>query len=81
MKITIRLFAQLRLQSGTASVTLELPEGATVSTALDRFFADYPGLSPYRPTLLSAVDLDYAAPGQPLRDGQEIALIPPVQGG
>ena len=64
MRVTIRLFAHLRLLAGVSSVPLELPPGATVGAALDRFFAEYPGLRDHRPSTLAAVGLEYAPPEQ-----------------
>ena len=55
---------------------LELPEGALVSDALARLHdlvADTP--------VVMAVNQEYAAAGDPLHAGDELALIPPVSGG
>jgi molybdopterin synthase catalytic subunit len=40
-----------------------------------------PALAPGRASLRFAVNGDYADPGRPLADGDEIACIPPVSGG
>jgi MoaE-MoaD fusion protein len=39
------------------------------------------GLGDEPPGLLYAVNREYAEPGRPLSDGDEVALIPPVSGG
>src|SRR5215210_4769495 len=76
MQVTVRLFAGLRERAGFGSQELELDEGAVVA---DVWRALELGEQP--PGLLYAVNRAYAAPDVVLRDGDEIALIPPVSGG
>jgi molybdopterin synthase catalytic subunit/molybdopterin converting factor small subunit len=76
VKITVRLFAGLRERAGAGQLKLELPDGASIGdvwAALD--LGDEPS------GLLYAVNRAYAEPQQPLADGDEVALIPPVSGG
>jgi molybdopterin synthase catalytic subunit len=76
MQVRIRLFAALRERAGTSELQLELPDGAQVSDALAQLSAltgDVP--------VVMAVNQEYAPPDQPLRGGDELALIPPVSGG
>ena len=76
MDVSVRLFAGLRERAGTGSRTVRLAAGATVGdvwAALE--LGDEPA------GLLYAVNKEYAAAGQPLADGDEVALIPPVSGG
>jgi molybdopterin converting factor small subunit len=60
---------------------LELPEGTNVAGLLadlqDRGTRD----AAVWKTLAVAVNREYAAPGTVLRDGDEVALLPPVSGG
>jgi MoaE-MoaD fusion protein len=76
MKVTVRLFAQLRERAGRRELELELPDGARVSDAL----AAVAELSAGIP-LVMAVNREYADPADELRAGDELALIPPVSGG
>lgn len=76
MRVTVRLFAQLRERAGTAELTLELPDGARVSDALDQMQRLAVGLP-----LVLAVNRSYAEPADLLRPGDELALVPPVSGG
>ena len=74
MPITVRLFAGLRERAGWARRELDgLERVADVWPAL--------GLGEEPGGLLYAVNREYAEPGQELRDGDEVALIPPVSGG
>jgi MoaD family protein len=88
MRITLLLFASYRDLAGTGSVTLELPPGATAAdavAALRTRAGEEPGAVhrlarlPPRPAL--AVNRRHAAADTPLRDGDEVALLPPVAGG
>jgi molybdopterin synthase catalytic subunit len=76
VQITVRLFAGLRERAGSASRTLELPEGATVADVWAPLeLGDEPS------GLLYAVNKEYAAASATLADGDEVAVIPPVSGG
>ena len=76
MRVVVRLFAGLRERAGEGERTVELPEDAS---AADVWAALALGDEP--PGLLYAVNRAYAPPERPLRDGDEVALIPPVSGG
>jgi MoaE-MoaD fusion protein len=76
MEVTVRLFAMLRERAGAPELTLDLPEGARVSDALDSL----EGLAEGIP-LVMAVNREYADAGRVLDPGDELALIPPVSGG
>lgn len=79
MIITVKLFAQLRVAAGTGELTLELPPGATAADAARRIKLDHPGLEPAGSMV--AVNATYADPGTELREGDVLALLPPVAGG
>ena len=76
MEVTVRLFAMLRERAGAPEVTLDLPEGARVSDALDSLAGLAEGIP-----LVMAVNREYADAGRVLDPGDELALIPPVSGG
>ena len=76
MQVTVRLFAGLRERAGASRRELELPDGVTVADvwpALD--LGEEPG------GLVYAVNRAYADGSQPLAQGDEVGLIPPVSGG
>jgi molybdopterin synthase catalytic subunit/molybdopterin converting factor small subunit len=74
MQVTVRLFAGLRERAGWARRELD---------GIERVGDVWPalGLGEEPGGLLYAVNREYAEPGQELRDGDEVALIPPVSGG
>ena len=81
MFVTIRLFARLREIAGNPELTRELPDGATAETAWSALAQEFPALGDYRRTVSCAVNADYAAFSTTLRDGDEVAFLPPVSGG
>ncbi len=76
MRVTVRLFAQLRERAGRSELELELPDGARVRDAL----AAVGDLAAGLPVVM-AVNREYADEGAALAPGDELALIPPVSGG
>jgi molybdopterin synthase catalytic subunit len=81
MQVKLKFFALYRDRAGTEEATLELPDGALVAEALEHVRDAYPGLRTLPSRVLVAVNMDYADPAQPLKHGDELALIPPVAGG
>lgn len=78
----VRLFAALRERSEASEFEIELPDGATAASAVDRAaeqagFADLVGKLPF----VVAINREYADNERALSDGDELALIPPVSGG
>jgi molybdopterin synthase catalytic subunit/molybdopterin converting factor small subunit len=73
MSVQVRLFAGLRERAGWSSREIEARTVAEVWPEL--------GLGDEPEGLLYAVNREYAERTQELRDGDEVALIPPVSGG
>jgi molybdopterin converting factor subunit 1 len=81
MQVKVRLFATLRQLAGWGSQPLDLPDDATVSAALTELDRRYPQLTVTKRTIYVAVNQEYARGTQVLREGDELALFPPVSGG
>jgi molybdopterin converting factor subunit 1 len=81
VRIRVRLFAIQRELAGTREVALELPEGASVAEAWTALVGIHPGLAPGRDSVRFARNGAYADATEPLGDGDELAVIPPVSGG
>ncbi len=81
MRVTVRTFAALREALGGGSLDLELPDGATVGEAVAALAARAPRAGPLLERSACAVNARYAARGERLSSGDELALIPPVSGG
>ncbi len=81
MRVTVRLFARLRDIAGAAELERDVPAGATVRTVWNDLSAQYPALAPYLASISAAVNADYARLDTRLKDGDEVAFLPPVSGG
>jgi MoaE-MoaD fusion protein len=79
MKIKVRLFAGARELVGAGAVQQSLPDGATVQDLADALYDAHAGLRDMR--LRFAVNATYGEASTVLRDGDEVACIPPVGGG
>lgn len=79
--VHIRLFAGLHQLIGEREIELRLPDGATVEQLRTTLGEQYPVVVALLPTLVCAIDEDYVDAGHVLRDGDHVALIPPVSGG
>ena len=76
MKVRVKLFAALREQAGTRERELELADGAGVGDVWGAL-----GLGAEPRGLVYAVNRSYVDRETSLRDGDEVAVIPPVSGG
>lgn len=79
--LKILLFASLKDHAQTARLDLPLDSAPTVAALKDHLAVRLPALIPHLPTVIVSVNHEFAFPDQPLRDGDEIALFPPVSGG
>ena len=81
MRITVKLFAILRDRAGTGELPLDLPAEATVDSACSQIVKKLPELRDFLPKVAFAINREYVKPESILRDGDELALLPPVSGG
>ncbi|MBI4409683.1 MAG: MoaD/ThiS family protein [Gemmatimonadetes bacterium] len=81
MRIRLLLFALYRDLAGAGELELELPAGATAATLVDAVRRRGGGLGRLPETPVVAVNQEYAPLETPLREGDEVALLPPVAGG
>ncbi len=81
MKIKALFFASSRDIVGSKEVELDIPEGVNVGDLRRDLIVRYPGLAPLQQVLSVAVNTDYADDSALLKQGDEVAFIPPVSGG
>ena len=81
IRIRIRLFAVQREIAGTREVVVELPGPATIEDAWGALMERHPLLAPGRSSVRFARNGVYAEASEPIADGDEVAMIPPVSGG
>jgi molybdopterin converting factor subunit 1 len=81
MRVTIRLFARLRDIAGTAELVRNVVPGATIGSVWSELAKEFPDLARYERSISTAVNADYARMDHPVKEGDEIAFLPPVSGG
>ncbi|MHB8619248.1 MAG: MoaD/ThiS family protein [Chloroflexota bacterium] len=81
MKVRVLLFARYKDLAGTGLLELDVAEGATAGQVFDRVADRFAEMKPMRGSTLMAVQAEYVKPGATLRDGDELALMPPLSGG
>ena len=80
MRVKVRLFARLREIAGAPELERDV-DVATLGGLWDQLAREYPAMAPYRGSISGAVNAEYARMDAPIRDGDEVAFLPPVSGG
>lgn len=81
MNVRLLFFAGLRDIAGTDQRTLSLAPGQRARDVWTSLTEEFPPLRDFRHPPMIAINETYADPDSELRDGDELAFIPPVAGG
>ena len=81
VRVQLRLFALYRELTGVESLSIDLPAGTTVGGLVAGLRERGGGFARLPAAPLAAVNQEFAPIGTVLRDGDEVALLPPVAGG
>jgi molybdopterin converting factor subunit 1 len=83
MKVNVLYFAISREVVGKSQEEMHLEDGATTHKLLEQLLGAYPGLQSVMKACVFAVNQEYVPPSQALtlKDGDEVAIIPPLSGG
>lgn len=81
MKVRLLFFAVLRDIAGSDERELAVAEGTTAREVWESLRASYAKLAEYAQPPMVAINEAYASADAVLRDGDELAFIPPVAGG
>lgn len=81
MKVEARFFSRLADVAGCETWTAELAGGARVADLLACLYARFPGLEEWDAHIRVAIELEYVERDAALREGDQAAIMPPVQGG
>ena len=80
IKIRLKCFSQVKYALGKSEIILELEDGIFTDD-LEKIVRNKAGGKLNDVTLSTAVNKKYISKNTELNDGDEIAFIPPVQGG
>ena len=81
MKVLVQFYAQLRELIGVHELELELPDGASVRDLLEQVYVQQPALRAHDKSISTGAGLEFVDRNYKLNPGEEIAIMPPVQGG
>lgn len=81
MRVRLLYFAVLRDIAGKSEDVVEIPEGTRAADVWSQLRAQHRELAGYERPPLTAVNESYVPAEEVLRDGDEVAFIPPVAGG
>lgn len=79
MTVSVKFFASLREQVGRGEDTIDIRGQVSVADVWQQVTAGSDRALP--DNVLAAVNMQYARPDTPVRDGDEVAFFPPVTGG
>jgi MoaD family protein len=81
MKVRAQFYAQLRDLVGSREMDIDLEEGATVRDLLEQIYAEQPKLRVHDKSILIGAGVEFVDRKYKLKPGDEISIMPPVQGG
>ena len=81
MKIRVQFYAQLRDLVGMRQLDIDVAEGSTIHDLLEQIYAQQPKLRPLDKSILIGAGVEFVDRNYKLKPGEEISIMPPVQGG
>ena len=81
MKVRVQFFSQLRDLAGVAELNVDLAEGATVADLLGKIYEKKPALRAHDKTSLVGAGVEFVDRNYVIKSGDEISIMPPLQGG
>jgi len=79
--VHVQFFAQLRDLAGASALDVDLPEGSSVTDLLKIIYSLEPRLREHDATTLVGAGVDFVDRNYQIRPNENIAIMPPVQGG
>ncbi|MBA3273854.1 MAG: MoaD/ThiS family protein [Chthoniobacterales bacterium] len=81
MTVRVQLFSHLRDAAGVSELQLSLPESATVGDLAAQLYERTPALRAWDSSILFGAGVEFVSRDYVLKAGDDIAIMPPVQGG
>lgn len=81
MNVRVNFYSYFKDLTGSGQTEESLPEGATLHDLYLRLIGRFPKLAAMEKSTLMSVGVDYQPRTHVLKDGDEVSLFPPVQGG
>ena len=81
MNLRVQFFSHLKDVVGASELEVSLGQSATAGDLLAQLYARYPKLRGWDSSILIGAGVEFVERDYVLRQGDEIAIMPPVQGG
>jgi molybdopterin synthase sulfur carrier subunit len=81
MKVKVSFYSYFRELAGCAETVESIPDGSTLGSLHEAVLSRFPALVAFQNSTLCAVGLEYQHRDHVLKNGDEVAFFPPVQGG
>ena len=81
MNVRVQFYAQLRDLVGAPELNVDLPDKATVGDLLAKIYEQTPALRSRDKSILIGAGVVFVDRNYELKLGEEISIMPPVQGG
>lgn len=81
MWVRVTFYSYFKELAGCGETTETIADAATLGGLHEQLIARYPKLATMRRSTLLAVGVDYQTRDYVLKEGDEVSLFPPVQGG
>ncbi|KAL2630847.1 hypothetical protein R1flu_015533 [Riccia fluitans] len=81
VRVKVLLFARARELVGRSQVDLAVKEGATTAECVAELTKQFPALEIMRNSVVVALNFDYVTEPVMVKEGDEMAIIPPISGG
>jgi MoaD family protein len=81
MRVSVHFYSYFKDLTGCAQANETAGDGSTLADLLKKLFQRFPELAAMERSMLVAVGVDYQPRNYVLKDGDEVSLFPPVQGG
>lgn len=81
MNVRVQFFAQLRELAGVAELNVDLAPGTTIAQLLETIYKQKPALRAHDKSILVGAGVEFVDRDYVAKDGDAIAIMPPVQGG
>jgi molybdopterin converting factor small subunit len=81
MRVSVHFYSYFRDFAGCAQISETVADGSALAELLKVVFRRFPKLAAMEKSMLVAVGVDYQPRDYKLKEGDEVSLFPPVQGG
>ena len=81
MQLRVQFYSHLRDLASASELQINLPEGGVVADLLQEIYRQKPALLAADKTILVAAGVEFVDRQYQLKNGDEISIMPPLQGG